>query len=522
VRGEGDNRTQPVAFTPFRLGGENGGVELKESDLKSYPHFDRPISIRQAMALANDPARVAANSFYPFIRYINRWRRFADKGEERKSKERPIRYAARVDAYIFSRYRHLLSEKFEHLLRFHNIDKNVIAYRRIRDEFGRGKCNIHFAHDAAVKIHGLGNCCAIALDISSFFESLDHARLKDMWCRLLGVTRLPDDPFSVFNAITRYSIVDKQTLYERLGYYGYTGKAISGIPIKGYLTDFEDMPTQLCTGKIFRKLIAGGDGNRKIIHTNYRTYGIPQGAPISDLLANIYLFDFDCQVARWADALGGFYFRYSDDILIVVPGGKAEGLKLMHDVSTLIRTFGSKLVIKKEKSSVVTFSMAPNGTRTFNRVYGKQGRNGLEYLGFRFDGQHVYLRDSTLSNLYRKITRTARYEANSLARRYPNKDFDELNSVFDYEALIQKFGRVRDFEEKDKDYKNWTFWTYVRRATSVLGTLGLPIHRQLSGHREIIREKAKRELARAIRWREERKLASISVKPHAEQIELIA
>src|ERR1700690_949945 len=119
-----------------------GAWELRESNLKSYPHFDRSLSIEQATALANDSPRVAKNAFYPFIRYINRWKRFAKKGGDRKPKERPIRYAARADAYIFSRYRHLLSGIYEGLLFTNKIDKCVIAYRRIRDETGKGKCNI--------------------------------------------------------------------------------------------------------------------------------------------------------------------------------------------------------------------------------------------------------------------------------------------------------------------------------------------------------------------------------------------
>jgi len=112
-----------------------------------------------------------------------------------------------------------------------------------------------------------------------------------------------------------------------------------------------------------------------------------------------------------------------------------------------------------------------NEDQTFENVFGQQGRNGIEYLGFRYDGEHIFLRDSTLSNLYRKIAHTARYAANSIARRFPNKDASELASVFDYESLIEQFGRVRNFEEKDREYKNWTFWTYVRRTSEILGPL---------------------------------------------------
>ena len=282
------------------------------------------------------------------------------------------------------------------------------------------------------------------------------------------------------------------------------------------------MPRQLCTGKEFRKLVAGGDGRKNLIETHYKPYGIPQGAPISDLLANIYLFYFDCAVAEWIGERGGAYFRYSDDILIVVPGGRAEGLETMARVRALISNYGSKLVIKESKSSVFEFKSLQGDNQTFVKVFGSEGRNGLEYLGFRYDGEHIYLRDSTLSNLYRKIARAARYAANSLARRFPNKDADELAYQFDYETLVQKFGRVRNFNEKDKDYKNWTFWTYVRRTSEILGPLGRPIHYQLKNHRSIIRKRADQELQDAVDRRNKRKSASVLSKTHAEHIAVIS
>ncbi len=135
---------------------------------------------------------------------------------------------------------------------------------------------------------------------------------------MLGATELPEDHFKIFKAITRYAVVNKQDVYERLGFYGPKRKSASGKTIKGYLRPYREMPIQICTGKEFRKQIAGGDGRRSLIKKNFKPYGIPQGAPISDLLANLYLLDFDILVASWINALGGTYFRYSDDILIIV------------------------------------------------------------------------------------------------------------------------------------------------------------------------------------------------------------
>ena len=194
--------------------------QLTSKDLKRYPHFDPELSIKDAVALATNSKAVVTHKFYPFILYTNHWTRFAKRGEDGDEKNRPIRYASRGDAYIFAYYRYLLTQKYEAALSENSLDESVIAYRRIQNADGTGKCNIHFAREAFEKITNLGNCCVVALDISGFFESLDHSLLKSIWSDLLNVKKLPDDHYRVFRTITRYAVVEKQSVYERLGYYG--------------------------------------------------------------------------------------------------------------------------------------------------------------------------------------------------------------------------------------------------------------------------------------------------------------
>ena len=470
--------------------------QLTSKDLKRYPHFDSQFSIQDAVALATNPNAVVAHKFYPFILFTNRWTRFAKRGEDGDVKKRPIRYASRGDAYIFAYYRYLLTQEYEAALAKNCLDESVIAYRRIRGADGTGKCNIHFAQEAFEKIRKLGNCCVVALDISSFFESLDHDLLKSIWCDLLNVEKLPEDHYRIFRTITRYAVVEKQAVYERLGYYGAKPKLKSGRITSGYLVPYNKMPKQLCTGRDFRQKIAGGDGSKSLIRVNPKTYGIPQGSPISDLLANMYLLNFDCAVRKILDGLGGSYLRYSDDILLISPGGEKEGMALAEEIRGMIGKFGSKLVIKEKKSSVFVFTNKGKA-QDFKIVQGTQGKNGVEYLGFRFDGKKIFIRDSTLSNLYRKVAGSSRYAAISLVKRYPGRDYTFLESHFDYEKLVQNFGRVKDFGELGDDYRNWTFWTYARRAAKIFGPLGSPIHRQLRAFRENVKRRTAKELARA-------------------------
>jgi hypothetical protein len=175
------------------------------------------------------------------------------------------------------------------------------------------------------------------------------------------------------------------------------------------------------------------------------------------------------------------YFRYSDDILIIVPGDGTRGLKLRQEAQDLIKAAGSKLRIKDRKSSIFEFKML-GGRQVCKLVDGTQGKNGLEYLGFRFDGRHAYIRDSTLSNLYRKVSRNAYREAHVLIRRYPGKTEAQLRSLYNIEDLVQRFGRAEDYD--GDDYRKWTFWTYAKRASAIFGPLGRPILKQLKKHRD--------------------------------------
>lgn len=476
---------------------------LRAKDLKGYPHFDGPISAKQATEYASDPDTVKSHAFYPFFLYKESWTKFAEKGKKGKIKSRPIRYGARRDAYIFTKYRHILSEKYESDLSNHGLESNVLAYRRIKNpKADGGKCNIHFAQDAIEIVKGFGNCAAVAIDISGFFESLDHDLLKRAWERTLKISRLPDDHFAVFKAITRYSFVEKELAYERLGHFGHKRTTSGGKAINGYTTPKKDIPTQLCSGAEFRTKIL--NAKPKIVETNYKPFGIPQGAPLSDLLANLYMLDFDILIRDEVESAGGRYFRYSDDILIIVPGGGPEASKWLDRCKTVLPEFGAKLEIQPEKAVGHAFTQA-DGSQTCERIFGNSAKNGMEYLGFRYNGRGVYLRDGTLSRLFRKVTMAARREANAAVRRFPDRDAEAIKAEFNYEKLIARFGRVQDFDEKERDYRSWTFWTYVRRAADIFGPEGDRIRRQMRRHRERIRARANLEIDSAIQRRERTK-----------------
>lgn len=477
--------------------------QLKKSDLKRYPHFDQVLKPAEIIALVTSPERVAKNSFFPLLLYTKRWQPFRGKKGSNKIKPEPkprkIRYAARRDAYIFAYYRHLLSGLYEAEISRLDISHCPVAYRRILTDSSRqrGKCNIQFAREAFDRVRNLGNCCTIAVDISSYFESIDHERLKALWCRLLGVDRLPPDHFAVFKNITKYRVVDRVEAYTRLGFYGVKSLTKSRHPINGYLVPYKDIPTQLCPPFDFRQKILGEDGKApSLVQPNEKPHGIPQGAPISDLLANLYLIDFDVEMNALATGLGGSYLRYSDDILLILPVSLDQATEIMDSLPSRIRAHGDELLIKPDKSSLVQYTLKSDGNQSCELIAGK-GRNGLEYLGFRYDGRNVFLRDSTISNLYRKVAAVARNQAEATIKRYPSKTYEDLCDLFNFEDFTKRFGKVEGFEPTSTS-KKWTFWTYVVRSLEEFGPAGRKIQGQVKRLRQRARHRVDEEIARAI------------------------
>lgn len=467
---------------------------LNTSDLKHYPHFDAPISLKDIERLVTDEKRVASNNFFPFFLYHEEWQpyRSADAAKPEK-KSRPIRYGARRDAYIFAHYRRKLSVNYENRLDEMGISDCPIAYRQIPKPgtYG-GKCNIDFAKDAFDEVDRLGDCVAVALDIKGYFENISHSRIKSIWCDLLGVDELPADHYAVFKNITKYHFVDQRLVYKRLGYFGLIkrGKHF----IEGFKVPYRKMPKQLCSPEDFRAKICGGDpAFPSLIQKNELPHGVPQGAPISDLIANFYLIDFDAKLNQFARERGGRYMRYSDDILLIVPGPEAE--TAIAYATDEIQKHGEQLEIKAAKTCVVKFTRSGHEL-SYEHLTGPQGKNGLEYLGFRYDGKKVYVRESTISRLYRKVSVAAKRDGTKHVLSNPTASAAELIDSFNYSLFSQKFSRVKKGELTD-DYKSWTFYSYLKRASHTFGPRGDRILPQARNFKEQMKDRVKKAIVRA-------------------------
>lgn len=378
---------------------------------RQYPHFDHVVSTRpEALAKISNFQKTGTHSFLPFLEEPSSNRQFSVYLKKQKAKEnnqeepddsinknRPIKYASHVDTQIFSYYRYVLSLKYEELLIRESLGAFPIAYRKIpvKKDSEKGKCNIHFAKEAFDEIVRRGNCVALTFDVRKFFESLDHEHLRRKWMQVLGLTELPKDHEAVFKAVTEYHYVDKDECYEKLGLFEWNGTKRKLLECPHRLFRERKM---LCDKTTFReKIVSAG----LIKANNYQgadiPQGIPQGSPISDVLANLYMIDFDKTMGRLASNLGGYYRRYSDDILWIC------GLEHEERVKSEI----AKVILEQGRA---TLNLHPDKTTStrFTSVGGIMDAAGdsFSYLGFSFDGRKARYRERTISNYQRNATRS--------------------------------------------------------------------------------------------------------------------
>ena len=83
------------------------------------------------------------------------------------------------------------------------------------------------------------------------------------------------------------------------------------------------------------------------VEKSERTIGVPEGLPISNTLANIYMHNIDRKY-RKIDYIS--YYRYVDDILILVNEDKFLDIK--KDISEDINELGLELNEKKDEELI--------------------------------------------------------------------------------------------------------------------------------------------------------------------------
>jgi hypothetical protein len=308
---------------------------------------------------------------------------------EIKVKERPICYSGHKDAAIYAYYSSILSGAYEQQLTERNLSSVVTAFRP-----HSGRCNIQFAKEAFDWIRAKRECTALAFDIKSFFDTLDHQILKQRWATILAVKTLPDDHYAVFKSLTKFAWVLREDALEALGVSKHNPRA--------------NGRRRLCTPGEFRTKIRDAG----LIERDPERFGIPQGSPMSAVLSNIYMLEFDAAVQAKVQAVEGLYRRYCDDMLCIVSPEHEQAVEGF--VMTEIKRI--KLEIQSTKTLRHHFTVkaeAPAVDKT------------LQYLGFLFDGQRVLLRNAGLSRFYSRMRAAVRLAAATKSKADRSKHLSE-------------------------------------------------------------------------------------------------
>lgn len=434
-------------------------VTLPQTILKSrkqYAHFDYRTDIGREKDYIVCPDNIAKHGFYPFIHYEKRMIKY-NKEKGRKEKTRDICYAAHIDRCIFQYYSYNLNEIYNNRIKELEIDMVPIAYRTDLKQ-----SNVHFAERAFDFIKASSTCFVMIGDFTSFFDRLDHRYLKQRWCDLLQVGTLPDDHYAVFKNITRYSKWELTDLLE-----------INGLPDTDTGRRKLNDQALVITKEQFKQY-------RSHTQRNVNDYGIPQGSPISALLANIYMIDVDKAIHDLVSELNGMYMRYSDDFIIVLPLSASEITR--EKINCIIRLL----------NNTPGLTLEPNKTQFFQYEDGKLENCGetmgieadcsnrfINFLGFTFDGKKVSIRSKTTSKYYYRMYRKAKNIAATGGYSPRGKHISGKN-------LYERYSIKGAFGQKGN------YLTYINRSLKVFGS-NEDIDRDTKRHMQKIRKRLKRE-----------------------------
>ena len=400
---------------------------------KMYAHFDWRTDLGQQREYVADPDKVAKHGFYPFIHYEKRTLKYNRK-KGRKEKKRDICYVAHIDRCIYQYYSFLLNALYNGRVREDGTSAAAVAYRTDLQEN-----NIHFSKRTFDFIKMNSPVHVMIGDFTGFFDNLDHAYLKRQWCSLLGVDRLPADHFAVFKNITSYS---KMELADLLRLNGQEDT-------KSGRKKLNEM-ARVLTSEQFK-------ANRSLIQKHEESYGIPQGSPISGILANMYMLEVDKQINDAVSKLGGMYIRYSDDFMIILPDApKVDAAKELKQIADMVKQ-APRLTLEPSKTQFFHFEngVLTNCGKVFHENADDSSRT-INFLGFSFDGHTIRIRAKTISKYYYRMRR----KANNIVKM---GGYTPGGKRITGEKLYMAYSR------KGAKKGQGNFLTYVNRAAAVYG-----------------------------------------------------
>lgn len=510
--------------------------------IKGYYHISPQIShdwrnVKRIIQKVTNTEYVADYAFYPLLHVNIKERKYKKHPDNEKlrthsyyrdgkwnktEKIRPLHYANHLDALIYSYYAFELQKLYEiELAKIEGLSKCITAYRKIPIENSdKNKGTIHFADDAFKEIQKRtlenGECAVLAFDIKSFFPSLNHQFLYDKWKNLIQKDELPKDHLNVFNTATNFSFIYKNDLrkYPRVNGRNaeFDEKELARTRNTKGFNAFFDSPQE------FREKVKNGKvrvyKNSFKDEVSKKTIGIPQGLPISALLANLYLLDFDSAILyKLVKNKNCYYSRYSDDIVIICDTHLIDEVEktVMHEMENCF------MKISKEKTEKFIFSLKGDKVLSHKIVNGTLVPNlPFIYLGFEFYGYKTLIKSSNLSKFYRRMIYSVKKKCErakkiaelngtkpvlfkrQLFKIYRNIDLDKVNAKRKFKSFSKlDTGEFRTLSKEKNIPFRGNYFTYARRAAEIMNEPA--INKQLKGEKRVFNQAVQKHLNIPIR-----------------------
>jgi RNA-directed DNA polymerase len=174
--------------------------------------------------------------------------------------------------------------------------------------------------------------------------------------------------------------------------------------------------------------------------------GVPQGGPLSPLLANIVLHDLDMELEK----RGHKFVRYADDFLVLVKSERA-GQRVMASLTRFLEK-KLRLTVNPQKSKVAKL-------------------NQCRFLGFTFRGKKIVWSEKSLARFKRRVKElTGRSWGVSMEYRL-QKLSEYLRGWMAYFALSEYYSPVPELDEWIRRRVRMCYWKQWRRCRKRVGEL---------------------------------------------------
>jgi hypothetical protein len=208
------------------------------------------------------------------------------------------------------------------------------------------------------------------------------------------------------------------------------------------------------------------------------------------------MLDFDQEVNDGITALGGYYRRYCDDIMVVVPPEHKEAAELLVH-QAVVR---SRVSLNDGKTDRVLFPVGA-GQHVGNPSPDSEFSDHIQYLGFTYNGAQTLIRPGSLGRYYGKM-RAGVNLAKLTQRKHNRKEAQsglplsglkrrKLNIQYSY--LINRRTRLPNRDKKAQG----NFLTYAYRASEKLHAP--EIKRQVRNHWAKLQEEIRKPIHRQLR-----------------------